>query len=411
MIEHISNSADGTSLSLQQEWGYYTSFDSTRGHSADGSQQNSGAYIFRPSRPTQELVPIKPGKATMVKTAFGMIVETEFEQPWVKQTTRVFTSQPFVEIEYTIGPIPIEDGEGKELVTRLCTPIQSNGVFYTDSNGREFLKRTRNSRPTWNLTQYEPVAGNYYPVNAAIYVEDEASSLSVVVDRSQGGSSLADGCIELMVQRRMLADDHRGVGESMNETVDGVTPYPPYGTAERVGEGIVIKGKHRIMIGKGNAGASRSRSQMDDAFSEPLVFVASSPKDSIVPFKQHSFSALLKPLPKNVMLITFTLLHSAPSTTFLIRLGHQYALGEDATLSQPVHIDMKQLLAGYEVVAITEKTLSGNQDYSDFQKRRLLWTTDDSVYNEKSPTGPANTDGFGIALKPMEIRTFEVKVR
>lgn len=132
----------------------------------------------------------------MIKTAFGMIVETEFEQPWVKQTTRLFENQPFVELEYTIGPIPIDDGEGKEIVTRLCTPIQSAGVFYTDSNGREFLKRTRSSRPTWNLTEYEPVAGNYYPVNAAIYVEDETTSLSVVVDRSQGGSSLADGCIE-----------------------------------------------------------------------------------------------------------------------------------------------------------------------------------------------------------------------
>ena len=407
MIEHISNSVDGNSISLQQEWGYYKSFNSARDSSADGSQQNSGAYIFRPSEPTQELVPIRPGKAMVVKTTFGMIVETEFEQPWVKTTTRVFKNQPFIEVEYTIGPIPVGDGEGKEIVTRLCTPIQSDGVFYTDSNGREFLKRRRSSRLTWNLTEYEPVAGNYYPVNAAIYIEDDTSSLSVLVDRSQGGSSLADGCVELMVQRRTIADDARGVGEAMNETVNGVTPYPPYGNAERLGDGIVIKGKHRIMIGKGNEGASRARSMMDDAFSEAFVFVASSPKDSNVPFKHNSFSALQNELPENVMLVTFKLLHEAPSTTFLIRLGHQYAKNESVTLSQSVNIDMKQLLDGYEIIGIREKTLSGNQDYSDMRSRRLQWTKDVSVYEEKH----RNVDSFVVELKPMEIRTFEVQVK
>ena len=36
-------------------------------------------------------------------------------------------------------------------------------------------------------------------------------------DRSQGGSALADGSIELMQNRRLLDDDWRGVGEALNE--------------------------------------------------------------------------------------------------------------------------------------------------------------------------------------------------
>ncbi len=43
--------------------------------------------------------------------------------------------------------------------------------FYTDSNGREMLRRTRDARPTWQLEVTEPVAGNFYPVTAAIYIE------------------------------------------------------------------------------------------------------------------------------------------------------------------------------------------------------------------------------------------------
>ena len=281
--------------------------------------------------------------------------------------TRVFKNQPFIEVEYTVGPIPISDGNGKEIVTRLCTPIQSDGVFYTDSTGREFLKCRQSSRLTWNLTEYEPVAGNYYPVNAAIYIEDDTSSLSVIVDHSQGGSSLADGCVELMVQCCTLAVDASGLGEAMNETVDGITPYPPYGNAEQLGDGIVIKGKHRIMIGKGKEGASLARSVMDDAFLEAFVFVASSPKDSNVPFKHNSFSALQNQLPKNVMLITFKLLRVSPSTIFLIHLGHQYVKNESVTLSQSAQVDMKQLLDGYEIIGIREKMLSGNQDYSEMR--------------------------------------------
>ena len=411
MIEHISNEKDGSSLNIRQELGYYTSFNSAFDHSPDKAVQNSSAYIFRTSQPTQRPITVNPapGKASFVETDVGVIIEAEFEQPWVKQRTRIFMNQPYVEIEYAIGPVPIYDGKGKEIVTKLCSPIQSDGFFYTDSNGREFLARRRGYRPTWNLTEYEWVAGNYYPVNAAIYIQDDQSSLAVVLDRSQGGSSLANGCVEIMIQRRTLADDGRGVNEPMNETVGGITPYPPYGHAERIGEGVIIKATHRIMVGKGNSGASLARSQMDEAFSEPIVFVGSSPKGSVVPFRQHSFSLIKNSLPENIMLITFTLLHDAPATTFLIRLGHQYASNESASFSKTAHINMEQLLAGYKVASMTEKTLSGNQDYSEWEKRRLNWRGRSSSSRNDEVAG-ATKHGYDIELRPMEIRTFEVRV-
>lgn len=40
-----------------------------------------------------------------------------------------------------IGPIPTDDGTGKEVITRLTTNMVTNSTFYTDSNGRDFLKR------------------------------------------------------------------------------------------------------------------------------------------------------------------------------------------------------------------------------------------------------------------------------
>lgn len=51
------------------------------------------------------------------------------------------------------------DKIGKEVIMRYSTDFENNGVFYTDSNGRQMLKRIRNKRPTWDLDIVEPVAG------------------------------------------------------------------------------------------------------------------------------------------------------------------------------------------------------------------------------------------------------------
>jgi hypothetical protein len=60
-------------------------------------------------------------------------------------------------------------------------------------------------------------------VNAIAYLRDSSSQFTVLTDRSQGGASLANGALEIMVHRRILKDDARGVGEPLNET-DSITP-------------------------------------------------------------------------------------------------------------------------------------------------------------------------------------------
>ena len=57
----------------------------------------------------------------------------------------------------------------------------------------------------------------------------------MATDRAQGGASLADGELELMVHRRILHDDGRGVGEPLSEPgVDG--------------KGLIIAGKFKVVI-------------------------------------------------------------------------------------------------------------------------------------------------------------------
>jgi Glycosyl hydrolases family 38 C-terminal domain/Glycosyl hydrolases family 38 C-terminal beta sandwich domain len=399
----VDMTGEGTVLTLNQTWGYYTSFDSA--FDSEKASQNSGAYIFRPSVPDQSLMPLTPKLAKVVETVVGIEVHVLFEETWVKQVTKLTAGAPYIEIEYTVGPIPIDDGRGKEIVTRFSTPIDSEGVCYTDSNGRDFQMRKRNYRPTWNLEVFEPVAGNYYPVNAAIYIEDPNAAMAILVDRSQGGASLIDGSIELMVQRRTLADDSRGVDEPMNETCGGMTPYPPYGFNQRMGDGVVISGRHRIRVGKGPVGASLARSEMDAFFAEPLVFVGSGPASEPVVFQNAILSGLTDSLPANIMLVTFMRLPEESDNTFLVRFGHQYGQQEHDVLSQPVVLDLSHIFAGFIVTSVVEMSLTGNQEWNDLQARRIRWNGE-----IRSQASFASSNATTITITSMEIRTFKISM-
>jgi len=103
---------------------------------------------------------------------------------WASQELSLYNGGEAVEIEWTIGPIPIDDGIGKEIIVRYDTDISSASKFYTDANGREILERTRDFRPTWNYTVNEPVAGNYYPVNSRIWIQDANRQLTVLTGKT-----------------------------------------------------------------------------------------------------------------------------------------------------------------------------------------------------------------------------------
>uniref|UniRef100_A0A6N2KVZ4 Alpha-mannosidase n=1 Tax=Salix viminalis TaxID=40686 RepID=A0A6N2KVZ4_SALVM len=194
------NSRSLVKESVEQSYSYYAGDDGSK------DKQASGAYIFRPN-------------GTYSINAEGQDVFTVLRGPlldevhqrissWIYQCTR---GKEHAEVEFTVGPIPIEDGIGKEVVTKITTTVKNNKKFYTDSSGRDFIERVRDYRKDWELQVNQPIAGNYYPINLGLYMQDNSSEFSILVDRSVGGSSIVDGQLELML--------HRGVGEALNETV------------------------------------------------------------------------------------------------------------------------------------------------------------------------------------------------
>jgi len=99
---------------------------------------------------------------------------------WASQEVNLFDNASTVEIEWTVGPIPIDDNIGKEVIIRYDTDIKSASKYYTDANGREVLERIRDYRPTWNYTVLENVSGNYYPINSRIWIKDQQRQFTIL---------------------------------------------------------------------------------------------------------------------------------------------------------------------------------------------------------------------------------------
>ncbi|XP_049732984.1 lysosomal alpha-mannosidase isoform X1 [Elephas maximus indicus] len=357
------------------------------------SPQVSGAYIFRPNQP--EPLPVRRWAETrLVKTALVQEVHQNFSA-WCSQVVRLYPGQRHLELEWTVGPIPVGDGWGKEVISRFDTTLETDGRFYTDSNGREILERRRNYRPTWELSQTEPVAGNYYPVNSRIYITDGNMQLTVLTDRSQGGSSLSDGSLELMVHRRLLKDDARGVGEPLLEAgLDGWGP------------GLWVRGRHLLLLDTARTAAAGHRLLAEKEVLAPQIVLA---LGGGAPYRlgaapRTQFSGLHQELPPTVHLLT--LARWGPET-LLLRLEHQFAVGEDTVgnLSSPVTLDLRNLFSTFTITHLQETTLAANQARD--LASRLRWTPSTGLPTQ---TTPSLLDPAAITLQPMEIRTFLASV-
>ncbi|KAJ8951626.1 hypothetical protein NQ318_012296 [Aromia moschata] len=370
---------NGVTLDVSQDMCFYN------------SSPDSGAYIFQPLGEAETF-----GKPTSTVLSIGDIV-TEVKQiwnDWVTQIIRVYKEEDFFEFDWVIGPINISETYGKEVITRYTTNLESNDEFYTDSNGREIIYRRRNFQPTYDYTDEEPQAANYYPVNTRIVIKDAETEFAVLTDRSEGGSSLKSGQVELMLSRALLLDDFKGVGENLNEY--------------EYDQPLVVRGSHFVTFGnslEGNDGKTVAAIERDIAqrkLLQPWVFFTSED----IPVKEASY--LQKELPQNVHLLTLQSWNTSENT-FLLRLEHILEKDDDPVLSEEVTIDVSDLFKTLHIVSMREYFLAANTPLEE--NTRLKWSHIDENESESSPLSMKNrlsreeTD-LRITLAPMQIRTF-----
>ena len=386
---------DGENLktNLKQEFCFYKPFV---GISPLPDQQSSGAYVFRPT----EQVPtcLKVANYTVKKSPLVQEVHQVFGD-WISQTIRLYDNATCLEFEWQIGPIPTEGLEGKEVITLFTSDLISNATFYTDSNGREILKRVRDFRPSWpNFNQTEPVSGNYYPINSRILIRDEyadvtSRQLTIVTDRSYGGASIEDGSIEIMLHRRLLMDDILGLTEPLDEL--GVTLH-----------GLIAKGKHYLFFNSSQNSAALHRDKAHKVNMQPLItFVNETSEENLK--NLNKFKAVQVSLPENVELLT--LAHDFSANALVVRFEHFYEQNEDFILSQDASFDIKQLFnSTINILNYEELAIGANMKINELQNR-LKWNYENKELKEPDVTQDAiNKSSFLITLHPMQIRTFKL---
>ncbi|KAJ0111521.1 hypothetical protein Patl1_01315 [Pistacia atlantica] len=408
LIKYI-NSRSKVEQSVEQSYSYY--------YSDNGSAdlQASGAYIFRPNGSH----PIDPQQQVLLNVLRGPLVDEVHQRinSWIYQVTRLYKGKDHAEFEFTIGPIPMDDGIGKEVVTQIKATIQNKKKFYTDSSGRDFIERIRDYRKDWKLEVNQPIAGNYYPIMI--------QKLSVLVDRSVGGSSIKDGELELMLHRRLHEDDSRGVAEALNETVcvfDECT-------------GLTVLGKYYLRIDPSGEGAKVASIIWPGdifSFSFSLHRAGKSTKMKCSfchcdPFVTHMLAILFQDgnnwasshvasfsgmdpsyvLPDNVAMLT---LQELDDGKVFLRLAHLYEIGEDKDLSVMSSVELKKVFPNKKINKVTETNLSANQERADMEKKRLVWKVEGSSGEEAKVVrgGAVDPTALVVELTPMEIRTFVI---
>ena len=404
LLSTITNKASGISTDLAITWGWY---NASVGGCTDFSQipkelwdldgpcsdQISGAYIMRTNSSTV-FYPGAPRTPT-VEVVRGPLV-TEIRQTfseWASHVIRLYEGRAYVELEWTAGPIPIDtpwmppvahhelkplpNNWGKEVIVKYQSALASNGTWYTDSNGKEMVQRKYNLRGPSYPKPYrisEPIAGNYYPVNAMMTLDDGANELAILTDVSQGGASLADGELEFLVHRRLQDDDHRGVGEPLNETmcqcndigagIGGTGAHGHEGDGGCLCEGLTIRGRHWIVFDT----IERSH-EIRRVLSEQLNFP---PLLALAPpvVRGTTFSAVSAALPPNVKLVTLTSNYASFNDgQWLLRLSHLYEAGEHPTLAQPVTLNLQEVFgkAGLKISGAVETSLTANRNKDEME--------------------------------------------
>ncbi|OAO90751.1 hypothetical protein AXX17_AT5G66080 [Arabidopsis thaliana] len=281
----------------------------------------------------------------------------------------------------------------------MVTDMTTAKEFYTDSNGRDFLKRVRDNRTDWHLEVNEPIAGNYYPLNLGMYIKDEKAELSVLVDRATGGASIKDGEIELMLHRRTSMDDSRGVEESLVETV----------CVNDTCAGLTIRGNYYVSINKVGEGGRWRRETGQEIYSPLLMAFAHENKEKWKASNTVKGYAMdhLYTLPQNIALIT---LEELDLGNVLLRLAHLYEAGEDSDYSKIAKVELKKLFSGKMIKEVTEMSLSANQEKVKM-KEKMKWKVEGEAEQPSSPLrgGPVDKSTLVVELGPMEIRTFVVQ--
>lgn len=173
----------------------------------------SGAYVFKPlseAKPVQldfQKASVKCIRGEIVSEVRVLYNEGIYQSYKVYNTSSIRAHGLYLRTEINIRPASFIFWANKEIVLRFKTDINNNGHFYTDQNGLSLIgRKTLDTRP---------IGGNFYPITKMALLEDNEKRLTFHTRQPHGVANLKNGWLEIMLDRSMITDDHKGLGQGV----------------------------------------------------------------------------------------------------------------------------------------------------------------------------------------------------
>ncbi|MFT7819105.1 alpha-mannosidase 2x isoform X3 [Arapaima gigas] len=172
------------------------------------SKDKSGAYLFLPDGKAK---PYTQKERPVVRAVEGPLFSEVVSHYQHFQITVRINNVPGVDglsLDITTL-VDIRDQANKELAMRLVTDIQSKDTFFTDLNGFQIQPR--------RYFKKLPLQANFYPMPIMAYIQDSQYRLTLHTAQALGVASLDSGQLEVILDRRLMQDDNRGLGQGLKD--------------------------------------------------------------------------------------------------------------------------------------------------------------------------------------------------
>ncbi|KAL4122621.1 hypothetical protein QTP88_014914 [Uroleucon formosanum] len=175
----------------------------------------SGAYLFMPSGDAVD-AHVMEHNPTIYVIKGHILSQVVIQYSNVKHSVllRHTKDDSFVEIQNLVD---IRQQMNYELSMRVTTEVNNDNIFYTDLNGFQMTRR--------KFYKKLPIQGNFYPMSSAMYIEDDTTRVSLLSVQPLGVSSLYNGQMEVIQDRRLRQDDNRGLGQGILDNVPTLTLF------------------------------------------------------------------------------------------------------------------------------------------------------------------------------------------
>ncbi|NXU52428.1 MA2A2 mannosidase, partial [Turnix velox] len=172
------------------------------------SKDKSGAYLFLPDGEAKPYTPRDPPLVRVTEGPLYSEVATYYQH--VQMVVRLYNVPGVEGLSLDVSClVDIRDHINKELALRFSTDIESGDTFFTDLNGFQIQPR--------RYYQKLPLQANFYPMPTMAYIQDTRSRLSLLTAQALGVTSLHTGQLEVILDRRLMQDDNRGLGQGLKD--------------------------------------------------------------------------------------------------------------------------------------------------------------------------------------------------